>query len=78
MKNLQPNKFYDVGEQLFNVENYIVGLWKFREAGKKSTWCTTYVFEGKYYDTFGKLTPQAALVQMRKDLDKLVKSKKGN
>lgn len=55
------------------VEEHIVGLWKFREAGKKPTWCTTYIYDGKYYDTFGKATPEAALDQMNKDLTKIKK-----
>lgn len=55
------------------VEEDIVGLWKFRQAGKKPVWCTTYIYNGKYYDTYGKNTPESALDQMYKDLQKLRK-----
>lgn len=59
----------------------LVGLWKFREFGKKPVWCTTYTFKGYYYDTPGKATPEAALKLMLKNLrklkdkDKLIKKK---
>ena len=63
----------------------LIGLWKFRQRGKKPVWCTTYCFEGNYYDTQGKATPEAAIEACSNDLKKLkketykrIKNKKGS
>ena len=60
-------------KKLKKVEKNIIGLWKFRQRGKKTTWCTTFVFDGYYYDTYGKKTPEAALDAVQKELTKLNK-----
>ena len=54
------------------VEADIIGLWKFRVQGKKPVWCT-YSHNGKYYDTQGKATAEAALETLYKDLNALKK-----
>ena len=58
------------------VQNELVGLWKFRVPGKKQTWCTTFYVNGNYYDTYGKLTPEAALEACHKEIIKLRKKTK--
>lgn len=63
----------DFESKFRRVQDHLVGLWKFRQRGKRPTWCTTYVFKGNYYDTLGKNTPEAALDAMYKDLEKLKK-----
>lgn len=69
MKNTLENKFA-------LVDDHIIGVWKFRQRGKKPVWCATYQFDGYYYDTLGKLTIDSALEQVQKDLEKLNKAKK--
>lgn len=58
------------------VDEHLIGVWKFRQRGKKPVWCATYQHNGYYYDTFGKLTVESALDQVHKDLQKL-NTKKG-
>jgi hypothetical protein len=58
------------------VQEELVGLWKFRVPGKKQTWCTTFYVNGNYYDTYGKLTPEAALESCHKEILKLRKKQK--
>lgn len=60
-------------KNLNKVEHELIGLWKFRVAGKVPLWCTTFAFNGCYYDTYGKKTPEAALEAMHKTLEKLRK-----
>lgn len=58
-------------EQILNKNPELVGLWKFRQRGKKPVWCTTYTVNGCYYDTQGKATPKAALELFIKELKKI-------
>lgn len=57
------------------VDEHLIGVWKFRQHGKKPVWCATYQYNGYYYDTFGKLTVESALDQVYKDLCKIKKKK---
>lgn len=50
------------------VEKHLIGLWRFRQRGKKSLWCATFVFQGFYYDIPGKQTPGAALDAVYREL----------
>lgn len=35
---------------LAEAEPHLVGLWKFRERGKPTTWCATVLKDGDYFD----------------------------
>jgi len=63
---------------LKKVEKELIGLWKFRQRGKKPMWCTTFCFEGDYYDTYGKATPETALEACYQELCKLKEQHNGN
>lgn len=52
------------------IEPHLIGLWKFRQVATKPTWCTTFMIEGKFYDTVGAKTPQRALDLAVKELRK--------
>lgn len=43
------------------IEPHLIGLWKFRQVCAQPTWCTTFMVDGKFYDTPGARTPQKAL-----------------
>lgn len=43
---------------------WLVGLWKFREAGAARHWCCTFVYRGRYYDTQPQESPRQALIAM--------------
>lgn len=43
------------------LEPYLIGLWKFRQVCARPTWCTTFMVDGKFYDTPGAATPQRAI-----------------
>ncbi|HEU4716191.1 MAG TPA: hypothetical protein VFU15_00070 [Bacteroidia bacterium] len=55
------------------ADEYLVGLWKFRERGKRPVWCTTFLYQGYYYDTPGKNSPEAALDALIEKMEKLKK-----
>ena len=57
-------KYLTFEEKFEKLEGWLVGLWKFRVYGESPTWCTTYVIDGCYYDTFGKKTREEALDAM--------------
>ncbi len=57
--------------KILNNNPELIGLWKFRVAGRKPVWCTTYTYNGCYYDTLGKSTPELALQLFVKSLNKL-------
>lgn len=40
---------------------HLIGLWRFRQVGRKAKWCTTFSFNGNYYDVDGAETPESAL-----------------
>lgn len=54
-----------------DVEPYIIGLWRFREAGRPRLWCATYFYRGHYYDVWGHPTLDGALVKVRRGLARL-------
>lgn len=45
------------------LDDHLVGVWRFREPFKTSAWCVTFTYRGKYYDTGGESgnTAQGAL-----------------
>jgi len=48
--------------RLLRVAPVLIGLWKFHHASwAKNRWCCTWRHRGQYYDTFARLTPDAAL-----------------
>ena len=42
-------------------EKYIIGIWRFREAGTTGDWMATFVYKGQYYDARGLKDPQSAV-----------------
>ncbi len=56
---------------LREVEDNLIGLWRFRELGQPKTWCATYCYRGLYYDVQGVPTPEGALQQVKRDLANL-------
>lgn len=42
-------------------ERFIIGIWRFREAGKVGDWMATYCYKGQYYDARGLRSPQSAV-----------------
>lgn len=55
------------------VQEWLVGIWLFREPGKTPRWCGTFVYRGHYYDVSGKHSAVSAVkaVEKRvKDLEK--------
>jgi hypothetical protein len=58
-------------ELLADVEEHLIGLWRFRERGKPKTWAATYCYRGHYYDVQGTPTPEDTLRQVRKNLRRL-------
>lgn len=60
-------------KQILQLDDYLIGIWKFRERGKRPVWCATFSFEGYYYDTTGKATPQGALEAVKREVEKLEK-----
>lgn len=43
------------------VDQHLIGLWRFHELGKPRMWCATYCVDGKYYDVSSKRTAVGAL-----------------
>ncbi len=60
-------------ERFKRVENNLIGVWRFRERGKKRLWCATFFFQGDYYDTYGRQTLAVALNAVHKELCRLRK-----
>ena len=52
------------------MEPWLVGLWRFREAGKKKMWCCTFCIDGEYNDTWPSLTVRIALWKVYQELKK--------
>lgn len=65
-------------EKIERIDEYIVGLWKFRQSNKKPLWFATYIFNGYYYDVHGKkdLDETLDIVYKRINALKRGKSKK--
>ena len=61
---------------LKELDKYLIGLWRFREAGKPRKWCATYCFDGDYYDVGGASTPEAALEKVSKNLKRMIAGRK--
>ena len=53
------------------VEPYIIGLWRFREAGRRRLWCATYCYRGRYYDVQGHVTLDETLAKVRNGFDQI-------
>lgn len=56
---------------LEKAEPWIIGLWRFREAGKPKLWCATYCVNGCYYDVTGKRTLEKVLREVISTAKKL-------
>ena len=52
------------------MDTWLVGLWRFREPGKKKMWCCTFCIEANYFDTWPSLTVRIALWKVYKELRK--------
>ena len=55
------------------LSKHIIGMWKFRASVGKPTWCITYLYRGKFYDTMGHVELSKALEVALKDLRKVKK-----
>lgn len=60
-----------VEKKFSKVESQLIGVWKFRQRGKKAMWCATFFYDGFYFDTVGKLTVAGALDEVVKELNKI-------
>lgn len=58
-----------------DVEPFIIGLWRFREAGRQRLWCATYCHDGKYYDVQGKRTLDGVIRGVRVGLRRLCRGR---
>ena len=54
-----------------DVEPYIIGLWRFREARSARRWCATYCYRGYYYDVADCATLDDAVNEVRAGLLRL-------
>lgn len=52
------------------VEKHLIGLWRFRERGRRRLWCATYEVDGYYYDISGKPNVDEALEAVHRELVK--------
>lgn len=52
------------------LDQYLIGIWKFRQVSHKPTWCTTFMVDGAFYDTSPAATPDAALQKAVRELRK--------
>jgi hypothetical protein len=58
------------------VEQNLIGLWRFRERGKRRMWCATFEVGGYYYDITGKATIDKALDAVYSEIQKLERNAK--
>ena len=58
-------------DRLNRVATHLVGLWRFRKAGEPVRWCCTYIYDGCYYDTWPKKTPNEALDTVHRTLQQM-------
>jgi hypothetical protein len=54
-----------------DIERYLIGVWRFREAGRARNWCATYYYRGDYYDVPGQATVDDALEGVRQGIKRL-------
>ena len=54
-----------------DIEPFIIGLWRFREAGQPRLWCATYCYRGRYYDVSGQRTLDDVIAGVRAGLRRL-------
>jgi hypothetical protein len=59
-----------------DIEPYLIGVWRFREAGRPRSWCATYYYRGDYYDVPGQPTVDAALEGVRDGIKRLQRKAK--
>lgn len=61
-----PNTIHshELARLIFHLEPWLIGLWKFRMAGKEPEWCCTFCIDGYYYDTEPAETPVCALLRV--------------
>jgi hypothetical protein len=55
------------------LEPHLIGVWKFRQAARRPTWCTTFMVDGAFYDTPGARTPEKAIERALRDLRRVKK-----
>lgn len=56
-----------------DINEHLIGLWRFHELGQPRLWCATYAVGGKYYDVTGKRTPNDTLRAVLRGVRKLKK-----
>lgn len=54
---------------------HLIGLWRFRCAVGEPTWCTTFMYRGKFYDTDGAATIELAIKRAMRTL-RLIKRRR--
>jgi hypothetical protein len=64
-----------VSRLLSKLGDNFIGLWRFRVYGSRRRWCVTFQVEGHYYDTYGKVTPEAALADALRTRDRVARDR---
>jgi hypothetical protein len=54
-----------------DIEPFVIGIWRFREARRRRQWYATYVYRGHYYDAVGGDRPEDAVAAIRRGLQRL-------
>jgi hypothetical protein len=60
-------------ERFKRIEDYLIGVWRFRVRNQPALWAGTFVFEGHYYDVSGKKSPGAVLDAIHREVSLLKK-----
>lgn len=55
-------------DRIRRVDKHLIGIWRFRERGKRRLWCATFQFGGYYYDIQGRRTLVSALNAVHREL----------
>lgn len=58
------------------VQEWIIGIWRFRQKGKPIRWAATYCFDGCYYDIWPVKTQNMALDIVFRTIQKMKKKRK--
>lgn len=51
-----------------NVEENLIGLWRFKKVDSNIKWCATFEYKGFYYDVEGYSNPHRTLEAVHKRL----------
>ena len=63
-------------EKINRIDEYLVGIWKFRQPNKKPLWCATFVYKGYYYDVPGNNDILVTLDEVHKKILRLKRNSK--